>query len=145
MRMTLLSMLALSFTLFTPACDDGDGDGNGDDGGADDGGDGGEGCSGPVTDCRLADLSESQKADYCDTLLAAIDDAPGTVYACESDGLSLTVNTVDACVANEVTPECPITVDDSIACYKAAKVDACAAFAEDGACAPIFGQLDVCV
>ncbi len=143
MRMNLLSTLALSFTLFSPACNDDNND-NGD--GGDDAGDDGAGdCAGPVTDCRLADLSESQKANYCDTLLAAIDDEPGTVYACDSNGLSLTLSTSAECVANEVLPDCPITVDDSIDCYKAAKVDACAAFAEDGACAPIFDQLDVCV
>jgi hypothetical protein len=146
MQKILPSLFALSFTLFlAPACDDGDDTGDdsqGDDGNADD--DSGGSCSGPVTDCRLAELSAEQKATYCDTLLAIIDDEPGTAYECADNGLSLTLNTSEGCVASEVSSDCPITVGEVIDCYKAAKADACPAFAEDGACAPLFEQSEAC-
>lgn len=118
MRMNLLSLLALSFTLFLPACSDGsDSDGESESGDSD--GDGGDGaCAGPITECRLAELSEQQQATYCETLLAVIDDEPGTKYACESDGTFLTLNTTADCIASKVSPECPITVGDLIDCYR---------------------------
>ncbi|MDC0715784.1 hypothetical protein [Nannocystis bainbridge] len=140
MRITLLSALALSLLGSLPACND--------DGGADTdtaGDSDGDACSGPITDCRLADLSEEQQATYCETLLAAIDDEPGTQYTCDADGAYLTVTTSAECIANEVSQDCAITVGDLIDCYKAAKVDACAAFAEDGACGPVFSQGAACV
>ncbi|PCC69116.1 hypothetical protein SAMN02745121_05764 [Nannocystis exedens] len=143
MRIHLLSLLALSLISSAPACND-DGDNNaGTDSDSDSGG--GEGCDGPITDCPLAELSEEQQATYCDTLLAAIDDEPGTQYTCEADGTYLTVNTAAECRANEVSADCPITVGDLIDCYKAAKDDACAAFAEDGTCGPVFSQGASCV
>ncbi|WAS96706.1 hypothetical protein [Nannocystis punicea] len=144
MRITLLSLLALSFISSLPACGDdgGDSDTNAD---TDSGNGNGGGCDGDITDCPLAELSEEQQATYCDTLLAAIDDEPGTQYTCDADGTYLTVNTAEACRANEVSADCPITVGDLIDCYKAAKVDACGAFAEDGACGPVFSQSGSCV
>jgi hypothetical protein len=150
MRINLLSLLALSFISSLPACnDDGDGsDTNADsdsDSDSGSGGGGGDGCDDTITECPLAELSEEQQVTYCETLAAAIDDEPGTQYTCDSDGTFLTVNTTEACVANKVSPDCPITVGDLIDCYKAAKNDACAAFAEDGACGPLFSQSASCV
>ncbi|MBZ5710655.1 hypothetical protein [Nannocystis pusilla] len=148
MRITLLSLLALSFLSSLPACGEDGGDTNSgteSDGDADSNGGGGEGCDKTITECPLADLSEEQQVTYCETLAAAIDDEPGTQYTCDSDGTFLTVNTTDACIANEVSADCPITVGELIDCYKAAKVDACAAFAEDGTCGPIFSQSASCV
>jgi hypothetical protein len=143
MRINLLSSLALSFISFLPACDgDGDDDDTNNSSAASDG-DGG-GCDGPITDCRLSELSEEQQATYCDTLAAAIDEQPGTQYTCESDGTFLTVTSTADCRANKVSEDCPVTVGDIIECYKASKDDACAAFAEDGACGPLFSQGAAC-
>lgn len=145
MRFNLLSLLALSSISFLPACgDDGDGGDNNADSDSDSGSNG-DGCDGPITDCPLAELSEEQQATYCDTLLAAIDDEPGTQYTCDADGTYLLVNTAAECRANKVSADCPITVGELIDCYKAAKNDACGAFAEDGACGPVFSQGASCV
>lgn len=147
MRFTLLSLLALSFISFAPACsDDGGNNDDTDTAGDDSNGEGsGEGCDLAITECPLAELSDEQQVTYCETLLAAIDDEPGTQYTCDSDGTYLTVNTAEACIENRVSADCPITVGELIDCYKAAKVDACAAFAEDGACGPVFAQSASCV
>jgi len=149
MRITLLSLLALSFISFLPACgddDNADTDTNGGgDSNSDGSGGGGDGCDDTITECPLAELSEEQQVTYCETLAAAIDDEPGTQYTCDSDGMFLTVNTTEACIANKVTADCPITVGELIDCYKAAKTDACAAFAEDGTCGPLFSQSADCV
>jgi hypothetical protein len=144
MRINLLSLLALSFISFLPACDDDDDSDDNADATSDGGGGGGDGCEGPLTDCPLAELSEEQQDTYCDAVLAAIDDEPGTKYTCDSDGMFLAVNTAADCRAGEVSPDCPITVGDIIDCYKAAKNDACAAFAADGACGPLFSQGATC-
>lgn len=137
--------VSCSILCLAPACDDGDPDGEASQGDEDSAGeDGGGGCAGEVTDCRLAELSSEQKETYCDTLLAVIDDEPGTAYECADNGLSLTLNSRAGCVANEVSSDCPITVGDIIDCYKAAKADACSAYAEDGACAPLFEQSEAC-
>ena len=124
------SMLAMS-----AACGGGDG------GGGDDSG----GCSGDITACPLPDLTDDQQAAFCDTLLAAIDDPPGTSYECAETGLSLTVNTRAACAATVYGASCPITGADLIACYKAAANDACAAFEETGGCGDVFANAEACV
>lgn len=147
MQKIVSALFVLCSTLcLAPACDDGDPDGEDSQGDEDSAGeDGGGSCSGEVTGCRLAELSDDQKATYCDTLLAVIDDEPGTAYECADTGLSLTLNTREGCIASEVTPQCPITVGDIIDCYKAASADACGAYAEDGACAPLFENSEACV
>ena len=114
--------------------------GGGDGGGGDDGG----GCSGDVTACPLPQLSDEQQSAFCDTLLAAIDDPPGTQYMCDDTGLYLEVNTKAACAATTYGASCPITGADLIACYKAAAMDACAAFSETGACGDVFAQAEAC-
>lgn len=115
--------------------------GGGDDGGGDDGG----GCAGDITRCPLPDLTEDQQGAFCDTLLAAIDDPPGTTYECSESGLFLTVNTRDACASTVYATSCPITGAQLIACYKAAAMDACTAFSETGGCAVVFENAEACV
>jgi hypothetical protein len=117
--------------------------GGGDDG--DDGGDDSGGCSGDITGCPLPELTEDQQGAFCDTLLAAIDDPPGTTYECSETGLFLTVNTRDACAATVYAAGCPITGAQLIACYKAAAMDACTAFSETGGCAVVFENAEACV
>lgn len=143
MRINLLSLLALCSLSVLPACDDGHDDGDdGDSGNSSNNGD--AGCDAPITECPLGELSEEQQATYCDTLTAAIDDGPGTRYTCDADGVFLEVTSSEDCRANKVSADCPVTVGDLIDCYKAAKTDACAAFAQDGACGPLFSQAASC-
>jgi hypothetical protein len=127
-------LFAVCGVLVLAAC--GGGGGDGDDTG---------GCAGDITACPLPDLSDEQQSAFCDTLLAAIDDPPGTVYECEETGIFLGVNTKSDCAATTYRAGCPITGGDLIDCYKAASMDACAAFAETGACGEVFAQAEACV
>jgi len=106
--------------------------------------DGGGECTGDITRCPLPDLSSEQQGAFCDTLLAAIDDSPGTRYECADTGLYLEVNTRTECAATEYGADCPVTGAETIACYKAAKIDACAAFDESGACGDLFAAGEAC-
>lgn len=134
MNKRLVFGLVIGSVLAVGAC--GGGGGSGDDTG---------GCTGDVTACPLPELSAEQQSAFCDTLLAAIDDPPGTTYTCDETGLFLTVNTKSDCAATSYKPGCPITGKDLIDCYKAAAMDACAAFDEGGACGDVFAQAEACV
>ena len=107
------------------------------------GGDGGE--CGDVITCSLSDLSQDQQNAYCSTLLAATGDTPGTRYECADTGLYLEVNTQTACENTNYADGCPVTGGELIDCYKAAKVNACAAFSDSGACAMVFENASSCV
>jgi hypothetical protein len=145
MRMSFLSSLViLALTLGAACAGDDDDDGQDD---QSDPGDGDEGdCTGDVTDCRLADLSDEQYATWCDTFLAVVEDPPGTTYECEESGLTLTVTDREACLANQdqVSSSCPVTAGEVIDCYLAARDDACEAFAEDGACGYLLTSEGAC-
>jgi hypothetical protein len=113
-------------------------------GGGDDSGDDTGGCTGDITACPLPDLDDEQQGAFCDTLLAAIPDGPGTTYECDETGLFLTVNTRADCAATQYGAACTVTGRQLIACYQAAANDACAAFAEDGACGTVFAHAEAC-
>jgi hypothetical protein len=88
-------------------------------------------------------LNGAQQSDMCSVTLAAIDAQAGVKYECNTgpqSGLTLTVNTKDQCLANKAPAACDITVQQLIDCYKAAKTDACSAFAPTAACGPIFAS-----
>ena len=77
----------------------------------------------------------------CSLILTSIDVPAGTKFECkdgEKSGLFLTVNTQDQCVAQRAPASCTVKVSALIECYKSAKKDACAAFADDGACGTVF-------
>jgi hypothetical protein len=117
-----------------------DSGGSGDDGGGDDGG-GGGGCSGAVLGCPWATLSAKQEMDACDLITASIEAAAGTKYECTSgpnEGLFMTVENAATCVSHSYKAGCPVTVQQTLDCFKAAKANACDAFADAGACGKLF-------
>lgn len=120
---------------------------NGSNGSSGSSGGAGEGCQGDLTGCTVGSLSTSQQKDFCDTLYALIDDAPGTKYECKSgpaEGRYLTVNDKATCVSQHAPASCKLTVGQFLDCYKAAKKDACGALADDGACGPILSPSSGC-
>lgn len=109
----------------------------------DEGGD----CSGSVLGCSWSELSERQEMEACDLIAASIESPAGTKYECTSgeyEGLFLTVETASTCVSHSYASGCPVTVQQTLDCYKAAKADACAAFADTGACGRLFAVADQC-
>lgn len=110
-------------------------------------GSGGAGCSGEITTCQVGTLSTKQLDDMCSLLLASIDDPPGTKLECTSGdkkGLFITVNSKEQCVSQPPPASCKVTVGQLIDCYKAAKKDACGAFADTGACGKLFSPESGC-
>ena len=103
------------------------------------------GCSSDVTSCGLGSLSDAQTADMCNLFLTSIDDPPGTKYVCNDgpqQGLYLTVNAKEQCIASKAPASCKLTVGALVQCYKDAKKDACAAFA--GSCSGFFSKDNGC-
>ena len=125
----------------------GSNDGTG--GGSDDGTSGSNGsgsCTGEITSCTMGSLSDAQAEDMCSLFLTAIDVPAGTKFECgegEHEGMFITVSTKEQCVQQRPPKTCKITVGQMVACYKAAKADACAAFA--GACGVLFEQDNGCI
>ena len=109
-------------------------------GGSDDEGD----CSGSVLDCSWAELSGDQEQEACDLITASIESPAGTKYECTQSGLSLTVENASTCVSHSYAAGCPVTVRETLDCYKAAKADACAAFEDSGACGQLFAAVEDC-
>jgi hypothetical protein len=101
-------------------------------------------CTGDITACTIGSLSDAQKGDFCALLLSSIDAKPGDKFECQSgpnQGDFITVNSKDDCVSQKVAAGCPVKVGQEIDCYKAVKVDACAAFdSQKGACGPLFDE-----
>ena len=94
-------------------------------------------CSGSVLNCRWAQLSDRQEMEACDLITASIDSPAGTKYECTSGpnmGLYLTVETSATCVSHSYPTECPVTVQQTLDCFKAARANACSAFEDSGAC-----------
>jgi hypothetical protein len=107
----------------------------------DDGGDGDGSCSGSVLACPLAELSARQEMEACDLISASIDAPAGTKYECTSgpnEGQFLTVETAATCVSHDYKPGCPVTVQQTIDCFKAAKTNVCSAFDDGGVCGRLF-------
>jgi hypothetical protein len=105
-------------------------------------------CTGEITACAMGTLSDRQQDDMCSLILASIDASPGTKFECkegEQEGLFLTVSSKTECVASKAPSGCKLTVGQLVQCYKAASKDACASFAEGGACAPLFDPGQNCV
>jgi hypothetical protein len=111
------------------------------------GGSSGGSCTGDITACTIASLSDGQKGDFCSLLLSSIDAKPGDKFECQSgpnQGEFITVNSKDDCVASKVASGCPIKVGQEIDCYKAVKADACSAFdTQKGACGPLFDDATI--
>lgn len=82
----------------------------------------------------------------CSLLSATIEDPPGTKLECKQGGDSqfITVNSKADCIANPAAKTCKVTVTELLGCFKAAKKDACAAFASGGACKPLFDPSSGC-
>jgi len=120
--------------------------GNTSSGGASSSGNAGS-CTGDVTACTMGSLSDAQMTDTCSLILSAIDSPAGTKFECKEgpqNGLYLTVNSKEQCVAQRPPASCKVKVGELVDCYKSAKKDACAAFAENGACAPLFSPSSGC-
>jgi len=104
-------------------------------------------CTGDITGCTVGSLSSKQNEDMCSLITTTIDDPPGTKYECKTgpkSGLFLTVNSKDQCIQSKPPATCKVKVSELIACYKAAKKDACAAFDDQGACGPLFSPSSGC-
>jgi hypothetical protein len=104
-------------------------------------------CSGSVLGCPWADLSERQEMEACDLISASIDASAGTKYECtsgENAGLWLTVESSATCVSHSYAPGCPVTVQQTLDCFKAAKTNACAAFEDSGACGQLLAASQEC-
>ena len=105
-------------------------------------------CSGEITACGMGTLNTTQQGDMCSLILASIDAPAGTKFECKDDGpnsgLFITVNTKEQCVAAKAPAGCKVTVGQLVECYKSAKKDACGAFADAGACAPLFASDSGC-
>lgn len=104
-------------------------------------------CTGDVSACTMGSLSDAQMTDTCSLILSAIDSPAGTKFECKEgpqNGLYLTVNSKEQCVAQRPPASCKVKVGELVDCYKSAKKDACAAFAENGACAPLFSPSSGC-
>jgi hypothetical protein len=101
-------------------------------------------CPGDVANCPLGSLSAAQANDVCSILDAAVEDPPGTKLECKASNLFITVNSKEDCIANPPKKTCKVTVTQLLACFKAAKKDACAAFEKSGACAPLFDPASGC-
>src|SRR5262245_44823376 len=103
-------------------------------------------CTGDITGCTIGSLSDAQHSEFCSLLLASIDAKPGDKFECQSgpnQGLTITVNSKDECVSQKVAPGCPIKVGYEIDCYKAVKVDTCAALDAKGACGALFDDATI--
>lgn len=108
-------------------------------------GKGGGSCTGDIANCPAGTLSAAQLNDECSILSAALDDPPGTKLSCPSPDRSIVVNSKEQCVAQPAKPTCKLTFTQLIACFKAAKKDACAALGDNGACAPLFDESSGCL
>ncbi|HEU0032010.1 MAG TPA: hypothetical protein VFQ53_15360 [Kofleriaceae bacterium] len=109
--------------------------------------DGGGDCTGSVLGCTWAELSAAQEMEACDLITASIDDGAGTKYECTEGpnaGLSLTVDSASTCVARSYPAGCPVTVQQTLDCFKAAKTNACSAFDDAGACGRLFASAAQC-
>jgi hypothetical protein len=124
--------LFITFAALITACatDDGEGD-----------------CSGSVLGCAWADLSERQEMEACDLITASIDSPAGTKYECtsgENAGLYLTVESSSTCVSHSYAAGCPVTVQQTLDCFKAARANACTAFDDSGACGRLLATAQQC-
>ncbi|HVK83665.1 MAG TPA: hypothetical protein VM513_06135 [Kofleriaceae bacterium] len=104
-------------------------------------------CSGSVLGCTWAELSERQEMEACDLISASINAPAGTKYECTSGqnaGLYLEVDTAATCVSRSYSASCPVTVQDTLDCFKAAQTNACSAFEDRGACGMLFAVAAQC-
>jgi hypothetical protein len=110
-------------------------------------GDTGGSCSGDIANCGLGTLSPAQQNDMCSILAAAVDDPPGTKFECNQGGENhfISVNSKQDCIAKPAPKSCKVTTTQLVACFKAAKKDACPAFAPNGACAILFDPASGCL
>jgi hypothetical protein len=109
----------------------------------DEGGD----CSGSVLSCSWAELSGKQEMEACDLITASLDEPAGTKYECktgEHAGEFLTVENAQTCVSHSYPSNCPVTVQATLDCFKAARADACAAFGDNGACGKLLATAATC-
>ena len=91
-------------------------------------------------------LSDDQAADVCSSFVTTIDVPAGTKFECDqgrNEGLFLTVNSKEQGVQQRPPKTCTVTVASMVDCFKAAKVDACAAF--DEACSFLFDKNNGCM
>ncbi len=106
-----------------------------------------ESCSGSVLGCGWAELSARQEMEACDLITASLDEGPGTKYECTSgpnSGVFLEVETAATCVSHSYAEGCPVTVQQTLDCFKAARANACAAFEDNGACGKLFAAASQC-
>ncbi len=101
-------------------------------------------CSGEITACGMGTLNGTQQGDMCSLILASIDAPAGTKFECKDNGLFLTVSSKEQCVAAKAPAGCKVTVGQLVDCFKSAKKDACGAFGNTGACAPVFATDSGC-
>jgi len=105
------------------------------------------GCSGSVLSCGWSELDGKQEMEACDLITASIDAPAGTKYECkagEHAGEFLAVENASTCVSHSYPDGCPVTVQQTLDCFKAARADACAAFADSGACGKLFAAAATC-
>lgn len=150
-KLSLLALPLLGIVLAVPACSDDESSTNGSPSGTTPSGGGGSSgggsCSGAIASCKMGTLSDAQQQDMCSLVLTSIDSPAGTKFECKegpNEGLFLTLSSQEECVASKAPASCTVTVGTLIECYKGAKNDACAAFGEKGACAPLFATDSGC-
>lgn len=107
----------------------------------------GGGCDGSVLSCSWSELSDKQEMEACDLITASLDEPAGTKYECktgEHAGQFLTVENAQTCVSHSYPANCPVTVQATLDCFKAARADACAAFGDSGACGKLLAAAATC-
>lgn len=131
----LMLVFACAAPLLAAACASDDDDGGGGD------------CAGSVLSCGWAELSGKQEMEACDLITASLDEPAGTKYECMTGpnaGISLTIETAQTCVSHSYADGCPVTVQQTLDCFKAARTDACAAFNQNAACGKLFSASSQC-
>jgi hypothetical protein len=94
----------------------------------------------------MGSLSDDQTADMCSLILTSIDVPAGTKFECKegaNEGLFITVSSKEQCVQQRPPKTCSVTVGALVACYKAVKKDACAAF--DAECKVLLDENSGCL
>jgi len=104
-------------------------------------------CDGAVLNCKWSELSERQEMEACDLITASIDAPAGTKYECTSgpnSGAYLTVESPATCVSHSYPTDCPVTVQQTLDCFKAAKANVCSAFDDSAACGRLLAAIGQC-
>lgn len=104
-------------------------------------------CEGSVLSCSWGELDSKQEMEACELITASINAPAGTKFECktgEHAGKSFTVTDAQACIARSYPTDCPVTVKQTLDCFKQVSVDACGAFEDTGACGELLATAATC-